>query len=201
MAVTKPQEEAKACPVVLDLKADSSAGREGARMCFSIPKTLPVLLHGHLGKIPAFPAAATGLYPGEALGHKPASGRAVAGAFPKRFPFAHTLKGRGRMGALRAAQPPWAGAVHAPAASLPKETQTSYPKKALFIGNTGSHFCKGLVCSGQLSPPHCQAELSGLGSGQSRPSCPTLEPQKAGRVTTSGTWRGFRLTRCETPRS
>lgn len=35
---------------------------------------------------------------------------------------------------------PQAGAVHAAEATLPKETQTSYPKKALFISNTGSHF-------------------------------------------------------------
>lgn len=80
--------------------------------------------------------------------------------FPSLFPFPPTSKGRGWMGALGAkpARLPCAGAVRAPAATLPKETQTSYPKKALFIGNTGSHFCTGLACSGQLSPPHRRAE-------------------------------------------
>lgn len=78
-------------------------GGQGPGCAPSSQKPLPVLLHGLLGKIPAFPAAATGLCPAEALdNHKPASSRTVAGAFPKLFPFAHTFKGRGRMGALRA---------------------------------------------------------------------------------------------------
>lgn len=103
----------------------------------------------------------TGLCPGEALAsYKPASSGAGTGAFPKHFPIPPAFKGRGWMGALGAepARPPRAGAVHAPAAALPKETQTSYPKKALFISNTGSHFCTGLARSGQLSPPHHWAE-------------------------------------------
>lgn len=69
------------------------------------------------------------------------------------FPLSSHFQGKGLDGCTGSrASRPGAGAVSAPAAALPKETQTSYPKKALFISSTGSRFCTGQACSGQLSP-------------------------------------------------
>ena len=175
--------------------ADRDGRRAGARMCPSIPR---VLQGWQINLSLGF---CTGSWERSRLfrllsqvsaqaRHKPASSRTGAGVFPKPFPFPPTFKGRGWMGALGAepARPSRAGAVHAPATALPKETQTSYPKKALFISNTGSHFCTGPACSGQLSPPHRRAERE---PGRAFRAGLRPKPPFPPRVRSTKTWRGL----------
>lgn len=128
-------------------------------MCSSIPKTFPCAPAWAPGQDPSFPGCCHRSVPRRGTGQSQACLKQNCGWSISQTFLLLTLSREGA-GWVQGeqSQPPWAGAVHGPAAALPKETQTSYPKKALFISNTSSHFCTGLVCSGQLSPPHCQAE-------------------------------------------
>lgn len=163
-------------------------------------KPFPALLHRLLGKILASLAAATGLCPERhSVSHKPASSRTVAGAFPK-LSFCSHFQGKGRDGCTesRASHP---GQVLCTLLQPPCQRKHKHPtqRKHFSSATQVPIFAQGWSVPGSF-PHHTArlsqgpAELSGLGSGQSRPSCPTVDPQKPGSVTTSGTWRGLRLT-------
>lgn len=146
-------------------------------MCPSIPKSFPCAPAWASGHDPGFPSCCHRSVPRRGTQSQACFEQNCGWSISQTLPVL-TLPREG-VGWVHGeqSQPPWAGAVHAPAAALPKETQTSYPKKALFIGSTSSHFCTGLVCSGQLSPPHCRA--------LARAALPA--PQKPGTAPTSGT--------------
>lgn len=131
--------------------------------------------------------------------HKPASSRTVAGAFPKLSLCSHfQRKGRDGCTESRASRP---GQVLCTLPRPPCQRKHKHPtqRKHFSSATQVPIFAQGWSVPGSF-PHHSArlsqgpAELSGLGSGQSRPSCPTLDPQNPGTVTTSGTWRGLRLT-------